>query len=116
CSPSGRSRDSGSRSSTGWILSMEAPAHVQIGSDRRHGSMLLVAPEEWLFRAYVPWVEHICETIEQQSATSVRWELGLTKAQSNGSGGRIACFNDAVGRHARAGTPQPGEVSGRRAP
>ncbi len=65
--------------------------------------MLLAAPEEWRFRAYVPSVEHICETIEQQNATSLRWELGLTKAQSNGSGGHIACFNSAVGRQARAG-------------
>src|SRR6476620_7127360 len=87
CRPSGRSRASGSRSSTGWTLSMEAPAHVQIGSDRRHGSMLLAAPEEWRFRAYVPSVEHICETIEQQNVASVRMDRGFTKAQSNGSGG-----------------------------
>jgi hypothetical protein len=76
--------------------------------------MLLAAPEERLIPAYVPSVEHICETIEQQNAASLRSELGLTKAQSNGSGGRIACFNGAVGREARA--PRPGEVSGCRTP
>ncbi len=78
--------------------------------------MLLAAPEEWRFRAYVPSVEHICETIEQQNVASVRMDRGFTKAQSNGSGGRIACFNGAVGRQAWASAPRSGEVSGRRAP